>query len=96
MYPTMMMLEEWNLLPRTDERTNVRVVTIKHPPPAAEGIASDNFEVGTVLDVSPQLAILMIAAGWVRSETRSQIRRHGESSAEFNRRETADRRTAHA
>ena len=72
----------------------MRVVTIKHPPPAAEGIASDNFEVGKVLDVSPQLAILMIAAGWVRSETRSQTRRQDESSPGFNRRETADRRTS--
>jgi hypothetical protein len=91
-----MMLEEWNLLPRTHERTNVRVVTIKHPPAATDGIAPDNFAVGQVLDVSPQLAILMIAAGWVRSETRSRIRRQHETSSEFNRRETTDRRTAHA
>jgi hypothetical protein len=70
-------------------------VTIKHPPPALEGITSDNFAVGQILDISPQVAILMIAAGWVRGETRSQIRRQNDHSAPSNRREVVDRRSAH-
>jgi hypothetical protein len=73
----------------------MRVVTIKHPSAAVEDLSADDFAVGQVLDVSPQLAILMIAAGWVRSETRSRIRRKRESFPEFNRREPVDRRSAH-
>jgi hypothetical protein len=72
----------------------MRVVTIKHPLATIDGSTLDNFTVGQVLDVSPQLAILMMAAGWVRTETRSRIRRHSESSPEFNRRDTVDRRSA--
>ena len=71
----------------------MRVVTIKHPPVAVEGITPDNAPVGQVLDVSPQLAILMIAAGWVRNETRSRVRREQEYSPGFERRGDVDRRS---
>jgi len=74
----------------------MRVVTIKHPPAAVEGSIADDLAVGQVFDVSPQLAILMTAAGWVRSETRSHIRRQGESFPSFNRRQAVDRRSANA
>jgi hypothetical protein len=87
---------EWNLLPTTHKRLNVRVVTIKHPPAVFEGMPSDNLALGKVFDLSPQLAILMIAAGWVRTETRSRVRRQRESSPAFNRREMGERRSAHA
>jgi hypothetical protein len=80
----------------THKRSNVRVVTIKHPPPVLEAMPSDNLAVGKVFDLSPQLAILMIAAGWVRTETRSRVRRQRESLPAFNRREMGDRRSAHA
>jgi hypothetical protein len=71
-------------------------VTIKHPPAEIDGHTSDKMSIGRIFDVSPQLAILMIAAGWVRSETRSQVRRHREMSPGFNRRQLPDRRSAHA
>lgn len=74
----------------------MRVVTIKHPSIESEGLTSDNETIGRVYDLSPQLAILMIAAGWVRSETRSHVRRHGEASMGFNRRQIPDRRSDHA
>jgi hypothetical protein len=69
-------------------------VTIKHPPASVEGFTSDNA-VGKVYDVSPQLAMLMIAAGWVRSETRSRVRRHRDVSTGIDRRQLPDRRSAH-
>ncbi|HET9467370.1 MAG TPA: hypothetical protein VFO48_03120 [Vicinamibacterales bacterium] len=74
----------------------MRVVTIKHPPAAIEGIASDNSAIGKVYDLPPQLAILMIAAGWMRSDTRSRVRRHRDLSPSFNRRQHVDRRSAAA
>ena len=70
----------------------MRVVTIKHPPAAVEGITPDNAT-GKVYDLPPQLAILMIAAGWVRTETRSKVRRHDEHTTHFDRRQTTDRRS---
>jgi hypothetical protein len=69
------------------------VVTIKHPPAAIEGIRSDNSTIGTIYDLPPQLAMLMIAAGWVRSDTRSRVRRHRDAAPAFNRRQTVDRRS---
>jgi hypothetical protein len=50
--------------------------------------------IGQVYDISPNLAILMIAAGWVRTETRSRVRRHNDMSPGFNRRHIPDRRSA--
>jgi hypothetical protein len=67
-------------------------VTIKHPPPAIEGISPDN-STGKIYDLPPQLAILMIAAGWVRSDTRSRVRRLDDDIPSFNRRQTVDRRS---
>jgi hypothetical protein len=69
-------------------------VTIKHPPDAVEGLSSDNSTLGQVHDLPPHLAILMIAAGWMRSDTRSQIRRNQDQMPAFNRRQTADRRSS--
>jgi hypothetical protein len=71
-------------------------VTIKHPPDAIEGTASDNSVIGQVHDLPPQLAILMIAAGWMRTDTRSRMRRNRDLSPGFNRRQKVDRRSAAA
>jgi hypothetical protein len=71
-------------------------VTIKHPPPAIEDSPSDNSTIGRLYDLPPQLAMLMIAAGWVRSDTRSRVRRHHEVPFQFNRRERVDRRSTAA
>jgi hypothetical protein len=72
----------------------VRVVTIKHPPVAVDGLTSDSFHLGDVYDVSPHLGIFLTAAGWVRCETRKEARR--DSSLPFpaprDRRELPDRR----
>jgi hypothetical protein len=69
-------------------------VTIKHPPAELEGFTADNMPVGTVYNVAPHLAILMIAAGWVRTETRSRVRRQRDACARFDRRHAGDRRSA--
>jgi hypothetical protein len=84
---------EWNLLGCSLESSIVRVVTIKNPPAAIEGFPSDNSIVGKIYDLPPQLAMLMIAAGWVRSDTRSRIRRHQDQSPGINRRQSIDRRS---
>jgi hypothetical protein len=68
-------------------------VTIKHPPDAIEGLPPDNSMIGTIHDLPAQLAILMIAAGWMRNDTRSQIRRNQDQTPPLNRRQTADRRS---
>ena len=83
------------LAPQFERENIVRVVTIKHPPPALEGITADNFEVGQIFEVSPHIGILMIAAGWMRGDTRSRMRRQQDLSSELNRRAVADRRSAH-
>lgn len=81
------------MLPTTHESRTVRVVTIKHPPAAIEGLATDNSAIGKLYDLPPQLAILMIAARWMRSDTRSGVRRHHDLSPSFNRRQLVDRRS---
>jgi len=70
-------------------------VTIKHPPAEIEGIP-DNTSVGQVFNVAPQLALLMIAAGWARSDARSHARRDRETSATFDRRHNPDRRSGNS
>jgi hypothetical protein len=82
------------LLPSSLESAIVRVVTIKHPPAAIEGITPDNSALGRVYDLPPQLGILMIAAGWARSETRKQRRRENDLRPPINRRREDDRRSA--
>jgi hypothetical protein len=82
------------LLGSSHKSATVRVVTIKHPPIDVAGVPVDNSMVGRIYDVSPQLAILMIAAGWARSETRSQVRRQHEERTPINRRNRSDRRSA--
>ena len=52
--------------------------------------------IGTMYDLPAQLAILMIAAGWVRSDTRSRVRRHRDQPPACNRREHIDRRSVAA
>jgi hypothetical protein len=71
-------------------------VTIKHPPPAIEDSFTDNSTIGKIYDLPPQLAMLMIAAGWVRSDTRSRVRRHHQLPPHINRRERVDRRSSAA
>ena len=71
----------------------VRVVTIKHPPDVIDGVQQDNLMIGQIHDLPPQLAMLMIAAGWMRSDTRSQVRRNNDLPPPFNRRHTGDRRS---
>jgi hypothetical protein len=86
-------LAEWNLLSLLNKRQEVRVVTIKHPPDVIDGLPPDNSVIGQIHDLPPQLAMLMIAAGWMRSDTRSQIRRSQDLPPFFNRRRTGDRRS---
>jgi hypothetical protein len=81
------------LLGCSHKGTIVRVVTIKHPPPAIEGVLPDNSKIGKTYDLPPQLAILMLAAGWVRNDTRSLVRRHREQETPLNRRRASDRRS---
>ena len=71
----------------------MRVVTIRHPPPAVEGVPPDNSKIGETYDLPAQLAILMLAAGWVRNDTRSLVRRHREQEPLLNRRQANDRRS---
>jgi hypothetical protein len=68
-------------------------VTIKNPPVAVEEAQAGSARIGEVIDVPPGIGLLMIAAGWVRSETRSRIRRERDSSPGFNRRGEVDRRS---
>ena len=71
----------------------VRVVTIKTPPVALEDAQADNVNVGRILEVPAKIGLLMIAAGWVRSDTRSRIRRQRDGAAPLNRRGESDRRS---
>jgi hypothetical protein len=87
---------EWNLLRTSPERRIVKVVTIKHPPDAIDGRPPDNSTIGKIYDLPPQLAILMIAAGWMRGDTRSRIRRNQDQAAPMDRRHTSDRRSVGA
>ena len=84
-----------DLADESHERRIVRVVTIKHPPQALEGMVADNSAIGKILDLPPHVAMLMIAAGWVRSETRSLLRRQEGSTLPFDRRDRSDRRSGH-
>jgi hypothetical protein len=68
-------------------------VTIKHPPDAIDGRPPDNSVIGKVHDLPPQLAILMMAAGWVRSDTRAGMRRSRDQQPPFDRRQSRDRRS---
>ena len=71
----------------------MRVVTIKHPPDCRRRIATGQLDVGKIYDLPPQLAILMMAAGWMRNETRSHVRREDDHLPPFNRRRATDRRS---
>jgi hypothetical protein len=67
-------------------------VTIKHPPAVVDGVAADN-SVGKIYDLPPNLAILMMAAGWMRNETRAHARRESDHLPTVNRRRATDRRS---
>ncbi len=86
-------IEVWNLLTTFRKSRNVRVVTIKHPPLAVEGITSDKSMLGQIYDLPAQVAILMMAAGWVRGESRTCGRRQQDVSIVHNRRQATDRRS---
>jgi hypothetical protein len=82
------------LAPNVAQEKKMRVVTIKHPPAAIlDGERPDKSTIGQIHDVPAPLALRLMAAGWVRSDTRSRVRRHRDESSQFNRRETADRRS---
>ena len=72
----------------------MRVVTIKRPPLAIDGLTQDNFHLGDVFDVSPNVGILLTVVGWVRSETRHAARRSDDYPLplQHDRRRTSDRR----
>ena len=70
----------------------MRIVTIRNPQAAVVEGVPDNPP-GSVYDVTAQVAILMIAAGWARSETRSRDRRQFEQETSLNRRHRPDRRS---
>lgn len=76
----------------------MRVVSIKSPPAAIDGVTRDSFRVGKVYEVSPNLAILLIAAGWMRGDTRARSRRTlTNRTPDRDRRQLPDRRLiAHA
>jgi hypothetical protein len=92
-HPSLAGVEEWNLLRSPHEAGTVRVVTIKHPPVAVEGITTDKSMVGQIYELAPQTAIWMIAAGWARSETRAHERRERDLRPSFDRRRDGDRRS---
>lgn len=81
------------MLTSSRERRIVRVVTIKHPPLAVEGITSDKSMVGRIYELPAQVAIWMMAAGWVRGESRTSGRRRQDVSIAHNRRQATDRRS---
>jgi hypothetical protein len=68
-------------------------VTIKHPPDAIDGHPPDKSVIGKVHDLPPQVAILMMAAGWVRSDKRTAMRRSLDQQPPFDRRQPLDRRS---
>jgi hypothetical protein len=76
----------------------VRVIVIKRPNISADGIEIDHFRVGGTCEVSPALALLMRAAGWLRPYTRRAARRNLRASALpfSDRRQAADRRAREA
>jgi hypothetical protein len=76
----------------------MRVIVIKRPNISPDGIEIDQFRVGETYEVSPALALLMTAAGWLRPHTRLAARRNPPASAlPFSeRRQGAERRAAKA
>jgi hypothetical protein len=72
----------------------VRVIVIKRPNISLDGVDMDHFLVGETYDMSPALALLMTATGWVRLETRRGPRRARPSTPPLipERRHIADRR----
>jgi hypothetical protein len=70
------------------------VIVIKRPDISIDGVEIDHFLVGETYEVSPALALLMTAAGWVRPETRRSQRRARLAAHDSfpERRHLADRR----
>jgi hypothetical protein len=61
---------------------------------AVDGATEDTFQIGDVFEVSPNVAILLTAARWVRVDTRAHTRRKDADIAEGagDRRHVSDRR----
>jgi hypothetical protein len=57
-------------------------------------MTQDNFHLGDVIDVSPNVGILFTAVGWVRTESRQTARRHDDypPPSKDDRRQSSDRR----
>ena len=74
----------------------MRVIVIKRPNIAVQGMDLDHFLVGETYEMSSALALLMMAAGWVRAETRWAPRRQQSvfALAFPERRHLSDRRVA--
>jgi hypothetical protein len=73
----------------------MRVVTTKCPPIAMDDVNRGGFHIGRVYEVSANLAMRLIAAGWMRGETRGGARRETRSRPpERDRRQLAERRSA--
>jgi hypothetical protein len=53
----------------------VRVIVTKRPNISVHGVDVDHFLVSESYDMSPALALLMTAAGWVRPDARRGQRR---------------------
>jgi hypothetical protein len=71
----------------------MRIVVVNQPHALAPEIDTRRFRIGTTLDVSPALALLMTAVGWARPETRTvQRRRTRHARAPVDRRRRSDRR----
>jgi hypothetical protein len=71
----------------------MRIVVVNQPHALAPEIDARRFRIGTTLDVSPALALLMTAVGWARPETRTAQRRGTRRArAPVDRRRRSDRR----
>jgi hypothetical protein len=70
------------------------VIVIKRPDISVHRIDMDHFLVGEAYDMSPALALLMMAAGWVRAQTREHQRRAqpAASVSSSERRQLSNRR----
>ena len=71
----------------------MRVIVVKTPTIDVPGMDTNQFCVGKAYNMSPALALLMTAAGWVRAPTRKGARRHRMQNHDiFPERRQADRR----
>ena len=73
----------------------MRLIVTRRPPELVEGITLDSFASGSEVNISPSVAMLLIAAGWARTDTRTGRHRRGDTSRPTvaERRVARDRRT---